>query len=245
MKILVTSGNTQVPIDQVRMITSIFTGRTGTRIAWECFQRNHEVTLLTSHPDLIPEITKQPVFSEKAWQVHAYRTFAELEALLEQEITRQPFDVIIHVAAVSDFYCAGTFTINPDTTFDPQTASWKSQSAPIPMVNIQSGKIPSDYPEVWLRLLPTPKLIDLFRSRWQFRGLLIKFKLEVGKSDSELQAAAMESRIKSGADLIVANTLEDKDDCALIGDRENQFICVDRKDLARFLIDRVEAYGIN
>ena len=32
MKILVTAGNTQVPIDRVRCITNIFSGRTGTRI---------------------------------------------------------------------------------------------------------------------------------------------------------------------------------------------------------------------
>ena len=36
MNILVTAGNTIVPIDRVRCITNVFTGRTGTAIALHC-----------------------------------------------------------------------------------------------------------------------------------------------------------------------------------------------------------------
>ena len=44
MNILVTAGNTQVFIDQVRCITNIFTGRTGAAIAVEAYRRGHSVT---------------------------------------------------------------------------------------------------------------------------------------------------------------------------------------------------------
>ena len=43
MRILVTAGNTQAPIDRVRCLTNIFSGRTGTRIALEARQHGHTV----------------------------------------------------------------------------------------------------------------------------------------------------------------------------------------------------------
>ena len=53
MNILVTAGNTQTPLDRVRCITNIFSGRTGARIAAEAAARGHRVTLLTSHPEVL------------------------------------------------------------------------------------------------------------------------------------------------------------------------------------------------
>ena len=47
LNVLVTAGNTQTPLDRVRAITNIFSGRTGTRIALEAHRRGHRVTLLT------------------------------------------------------------------------------------------------------------------------------------------------------------------------------------------------------
>ena len=56
LRVLVTAGNTQTPIDRVRCLTNVFTGRTGGRLALEAFDRGHEVTLLTSHPSVIGEL---------------------------------------------------------------------------------------------------------------------------------------------------------------------------------------------
>jgi phosphopantothenate---cysteine ligase (CTP) len=47
MNLLVTAGNTQTPIDRVRCITNIFTGRTGAQVALEAHRRGHAVTHLT------------------------------------------------------------------------------------------------------------------------------------------------------------------------------------------------------
>src|SRR6476646_6451465 len=44
MNLLVTAGNTLVPIDAVRCITNIFTGRTGASIARHAHERGHSVT---------------------------------------------------------------------------------------------------------------------------------------------------------------------------------------------------------
>jgi phosphopantothenate-cysteine ligase/phosphopantothenoylcysteine decarboxylase/phosphopantothenate--cysteine ligase len=73
MKILVTAGNTQAPIDQVRCITNIFTGRTGTRIALEARERGHDVCLLTSHPEVVKELAGGSLMETDRWRVQPYR----------------------------------------------------------------------------------------------------------------------------------------------------------------------------
>src|SRR5436309_312526 len=104
MNILVTAGNTQTPIDKVRCLTSIFTGRTGAAIALTAYQRGHQVTLLTSHPEL-PGIA-EPV-DETRWQVLRYRTFDDLRALMAWHVSRAGLDAIVHSAAINDYHCAG------------------------------------------------------------------------------------------------------------------------------------------
>ena len=56
MNVLVTAGNTQTPIDRVRCITNVFTGRTGAQVALEAHRRGHAVTLLTSHPEVVRDL---------------------------------------------------------------------------------------------------------------------------------------------------------------------------------------------
>ena len=45
IKVLVTAGPTWVPIDRVRVITSVFSGNTGLRIARYIKDQGHDVTL--------------------------------------------------------------------------------------------------------------------------------------------------------------------------------------------------------
>lgn len=101
MKILVTAGNTQTPIDRVRCITNIFTGRTGATIACEAAARGHAVTLFTSHPDTVPP--------DAPLRVQSYRTFEDLESLLASTVPSGGFDAIVHAAAINDYHVVGTF----------------------------------------------------------------------------------------------------------------------------------------
>src|SRR5262249_5342330 len=103
-----------------------------------------------------------------------------------------------------------------------------------------AAKIKSDEPELWLRLVRTPKLIDLVRTEWGFRGILVKFKLEAGISDERLLDIAERSRKQSGAELMVANTLEGAPSWAFLGPINDRYERVARADLARHLLDAVE-----
>ena len=77
MRILVTAGNTQTPIDQVRCITNIFTGRTGTQIALAAHRHGHSVCLVTSHPEVVRHFTMHDL-EPGSWEVRPYRTFDDL-----------------------------------------------------------------------------------------------------------------------------------------------------------------------
>jgi phosphopantothenate-cysteine ligase/phosphopantothenoylcysteine decarboxylase/phosphopantothenate--cysteine ligase len=101
--------------------------------------------------------------------------------------------------------------------------------------------VKSHHPELWLRLIPAPKLIDKVRADWGFTGVLTKFKLEVGMSDVALLDVAERARVHSGADLMCANTLEGMDDWAFIGTGPGGYRRVSRADLASVLADALEA----
>lgn len=236
MNLLVTAGNTQTPIDRVRCLTNVFTGRTGARVALEAHRRGHAVTLLTSHPEVIHEL--DPSFKPDArWTVRPYRTFHDLHDAMAALVPGNRFAALVHAAAVGDYHLAGTYAPAAGTRFDPMTAAWTNGK----LIDVSAGKVKSHHPELWLRLTPTPKLADLVRSAWGFRGAFVKFKLEVGTTDAELRDVALRSRAQSDADLIVANTLDDKDRVAWIGDRAGGWERVERDRLAGRLIERVAA----
>jgi phosphopantothenate-cysteine ligase/phosphopantothenoylcysteine decarboxylase/phosphopantothenate--cysteine ligase len=223
MKILVTAGNTQTPIDRVRCITNVFTGRTGAAVAARAFDRGHLVTLLTSHSDVLDTIPTSRRREMQAFRVRSYRTFDDLAAAMAGEIAQGGFDAVIHAAAVSDYCVAGIFD-RPGGD------------------EVSAGKVKSSHPELWLKLVPTPKLVDKIRSEWGFRGILVKFKLEVGVSEEALQRVAEEARQHSRAELMVANTLEGMQEWALLGG-EAGYGKVPRGELAERVIDAMEALG--
>ena len=221
MNLLITAGNTRTPIDRVRCLTNIFTGRTGARIAVEARARGYAVTLLTSHPDTVA--------AEPGLVVKPYSTFDDLHTLMAELIPTGKFDAIVHSAAVSDYALAGVFTT--------QT------SPPNPLSETERGnKISSRHPELWLKLTPTPKLVDFVRGLWQFPGILVKFKLEVDVTTEELLAIAKRSRAQSDADFLVANTLDSYETDAWLIDRADSASRIDRAALPAALLDRIEHF---
>lgn len=232
MNILITAGNTLTPIDKVRGITNIFTGRTGGSIAVEAHRRGHRVTLLTSHPEAV----EQPSTKER-WIVQRFHTFDDLQIALKDNISSKTFDAIIHCAAVSDYRSAGVYAPSKETRFDPFSGQWMGE---VTLIDRAAGKVKSDENELWLRLVRTPKLIDFFRKDWAFRGILVKFKLEVGKTDEELLEIGERSRVQSSADLMVSNTLEGARDWAFLGPINGQYQRTERRELADRLLAEVE-----
>lgn len=238
MNLLITAGNTLVPLDRVRCITNVFSGRTGATIARCAWERGHFITLLTSHP----EVVQAPV-SER-WTMTSYRTFEDLQNLMAEHVAKSDLHAVIHCAAVSDYLAGGIYAPATDTHFRPEDGRWESENPAGPsLLDRAAGKIKSDEPELWLRLVRAPKLIDCIRRDWGFRGLLVKFKLEVGVGDEHLLTVAEHSRKHSAADFMVANTLEGANEWAFIGPLAGYYERVPRCDLAERLLQALEQHN--
>jgi phosphopantothenoylcysteine synthetase/decarboxylase len=238
MNVLVTAGNTQVPIDRVRCITNIFTGRTGARIALAAHARGHQVRLVTSHPETVAELNDGLAPKER-WAVQPYRTFDDLQDAMATAISSGCYDVIVHCAAVSDYLAAGVYAPAPGTAFDVAKGRWDAPGAP-ELLDRAAGKVKSDEPELWLRLVRAPKLVDRIRTDWGFRGVLVKFKLEVGVNETALREIGERSRRQSDADFMVANTLEGAKTWALLGPLPDGYVRLTRAELPGRLLDAIE-----
>lgn len=143
---------------------------------------------------------------------------------MEKEIKSGAYDTVIHSAAVADFRCKQAFV--KDET---------GNLIPLDM----NAKISSKHTSVFLEMVPTEKIIDKIREPWGFEGKLVKFKLEVGKTDSELIQIGYASRAFSKADFIVANCLEWSDDYAYIISECSLPFKVSRTDLPKALFGRL------
>ena len=95
-KILITSGPTCVPIDDMRVISNRSTGQLGQMMATALAQKGHKITLLQG-----PVQTSLLVKSLHI-KILKFFFYNELSALLTQEVSKK-YDVVIHAAAVSDY----------------------------------------------------------------------------------------------------------------------------------------------
>jgi len=95
MKVLITAGPTWVKVDEVRILTSIFSGRTGSFLAKQFHRRGDKVTLLIN--------PQAGIRLPEGVRVIEFRYFTELGRQLERLLKRERIDLIIHSAAVNDY----------------------------------------------------------------------------------------------------------------------------------------------
>lgn len=116
-------------------------------------------------------------------RITRFVTFDDLHRLVREEVGSGDYTAVVHAAAVSDYQPV--------------------KEAP--------GKIASGAEEWVLRLTRTPKIVDEIKTL-DPEVFLVKFKLEVGRSEDDLIRIAAESGRRSCADLVVANDLSQKQD---------------------------------
>lgn len=140
MKVLITAGATWVKVDEVRILTSRFTGKTGLYLAKELKKKGYSVTLLIN-PHCVGKI--------KGVKAIYYHYFDEFKRKIVEILKKECYDLIIHMAAVSDYK----------------------------LKNTSKGKIPSGKKSLVLQLIPAEKIIKKIRKLAK-KSLLIQFKLE-------------------------------------------------------------------
>lgn len=180
--VVITSGGTTVPIDGVRSIGNTSTGSTGAALADAFAAAGHDVTLLHAADAVLP--------NDERVRRRSYVTFGDLETALRETLAAEPFDAVIHLAAVSD-YDVDHLEVDGERV------------VPDPTGKLRSGSSLS------VHLRTTPKLLPQLASFAAAGGhrapLVVGFKLTNGASPSERVAAV--ARVAEGIDAVVHNDL--------------------------------------
>jgi len=182
MKILITAGGTEEPVDGVRRLTNTSTGATGGVLARSFAEHGAEVLLLHA--------ARAPLESV-AVERDTFVTFDDLEKALRRHLGAFDWDAIVHLAAVSDYSVA---SIEVDGRSVPHGDEGK----------IGSGR------EVVIRLTPNPKLIDSLKTWSRNKAIrVIGFKL-TNDPDAADRAARVRALLdRAGIDFAVHNDLGD------------------------------------
>ena len=202
MNVVVTAGGTRAPIDDVRHIANVSTGRFGASIAEAALARGADVWYVHAPGALRPFETASRFdlgapdpraehdrldrlrsrWLEARGRYHPVPlrsgTVPEYAGHLEATLRARPIDVIFLAMAASDF-------------------------APEPI----EGKIPSDAESLTLRCRRLPKVIRSVRD-WSPSIYLVGFKLLSGAPHEELIRQALAGCRANRADLTVANDLD-------------------------------------
>ncbi len=182
MKVLITGGATQEPIDQVRVITNMSTGRTAATIADAFIQEGAEVTYAHGVQAILPKLDCVK---------REFHNHASLESLLTNLLSHEQFNVVIHLAAVSDYTVA---------SIHQEEQSW----LPHEITKISSEK------NLTVELKPTRKIIHHLKENALFpQFTLVAFKLTVTQSLEERLSAVRKLSQNSAINYIVHNDLHD------------------------------------
>ena len=191
-RILITAGPTWVPIDSVRVVSNIATGMTGMLLAGKALVQGARVTLvLGGGRSPLPKVTRA---HDQSMRIVHFHFFNELKDILKHELKNNKYDIVIHSAAVSDFY--------PVRKKSPEG---KRLSNGVKPKYKTKRKLNSDRAQN-LKLVPLEKLVFLIR-RFARRAKLVIFKLETAVTDRILVQRAKSAREEVGANLVVANRL--------------------------------------
>ena len=182
MKILLTAGGTEEPVDGVRRLTNTSTGATGGVLAQHFADHGAEVLLL--HAERAP-------LADLDLERDTFVTFADLEAALRRHLGGHNWDAVVHLAAVSDYSVASL-------EVDGRRVAHGDRG------KIGSGR------EVVIRLAPNPKLIDSLKTWSRYPTVqIVGFKL-TNQPDQAKRAAQVRALLARGTtDLVVHNDLNE------------------------------------
>jgi len=173
---LVSGGAMSLPVDAVRSIVNTSSGRTAAATAAALLDAGWSVTYLAHHSASVADC--------QGVQLERYNTYDDFETALQRLLELEDFDLVVHAAAVSDYYLASGAMTTKQETRDGFSLS----------------------------LHPTRKLLPLVKGMATSAGrkepFVIGFKLTVHQSESEGCRRAA-SYFKDGrVDLVIWNDLD-------------------------------------
>ncbi|KHD88669.1 MAG: flavoprotein [Bdellovibrio sp. ArHS] len=185
VKVLVTAGGTQEPIDTVRVISNLSSGRTGVTIAEDLTHMGFDVTLLQAHGSAKAEhVTRRDFFT----------SFASLDEKMKNYLSSEEFTHVIHAAAVSD-YSIDSIEVNG-----------------VKHRPFEVKKVSSEADHLNIHLKRNHKIVDRLKDYSKNKNLqVIAFKLTSHATAEEKQKAVLKLFQGSRADYVVHNDMTDID----------------------------------
>ena len=180
MQCIITAGPTYEPLDEVRRLTNLSTGRLGSELASFLSARGHEVMLLIGqHATYRGE--------RHARQVQTFTTTANLRDRL-QALAGPAVAAVFHAAAVSDFAFGKIWRRSPQGE----------------LTELKGGKISTRQGTLLAELAPTPKIIADLR-QWFPTARLVGWKYEVEGGRAGVIRLAEQQLAECRTDACVAN----------------------------------------
>jgi len=185
MKVLISSGATEEPVDAVRYLTNFSSGKTGALIADRLAASGVQVTFLHGIRAMQPE---------SSMEKHSFTSFQSLDTKIKALLSSNTYDAVIHLAAVSDYSVEYIET-------------GKGQK----IIPDDKGKISSDHDALILHLRKNFKILPRLKEYSLIKDKLfvIGFKLTDTDSTEEMQNAVKKILSDASVDLVVHNNLRD------------------------------------
>lgn len=194
MKIIITAGGTSEKIDDVRTITNSSTGRLGfaigTAFAQKYGDRIEKIYYLHGLRAAYPEYAKiQPV---------AIGGVMDLQRELQNLLTAEKIDAVIHAMAVSDYL------VHEVTTLD----RIRGTENPNNKADLSGNKISSEIDDLVIHMKKSPKIIGGIK-KWSPASKLVGFKLLSNVPHEELIDVGYHLLEKNDCDFVLANDLKE------------------------------------
>ncbi|MHC5538632.1 phosphopantothenoylcysteine decarboxylase domain-containing protein [Singulisphaera rosea] len=201
MNVVVTGGGTIAPIDDVRYIANVSSGRFSAMISEACLRRGASVWHIHTPS------AQLPFFRQAGYRLDADPDAeqARLEDLrrIWSRVKGKLHLVPLKHGTVAEYADALEGCLRSETIDAAFLAMAVSDFEPIPM----SGKLDSDAESIVIHGRRTPKVIRAVRD-WSPDVYLVGFKLLSGSEPSELIRTAEAANLTNRADLTVANDLK-------------------------------------
>jgi len=180
-RILLTAGGTREPIDSVRYIGNLSSGRTAAQLSDALTRAGHEVCWLGAESAQRPALPCRQL---------SFVSFNDLQTSLQQLLQSESWDVVIHAAAVSDY-----------------SLDRIEQGSEV--IEAGSAKLKSNG-EISLHLKPNPKLLDQLRG-WSCNPAvwIVGFKLTDTSDPAQRAIAVQQLFQRAGVDAVVHNELRE------------------------------------
>ncbi len=188
MNIVITSGGTEEPIDAVRKITNMSTGKLGARIANNITDIWFKEKLISQH-HIFYICNKNSIKPTPSSAITVIET-TDVESVEKaiRKILKKDIIFFIHAMAISDYKVEGVYT-NELEKID------------------NSSKMKSSEETMFLKLTKTTKIIDLIKNINPNTDL-ISFKLMNDVPEEELINTARKQLKRTDSTIVIANDLK-------------------------------------